>query len=217
MKNTYDPIQQSASYYLVETFNAAKERNESEACKLYRRTRAVLTRLDRPGRYPSRSLENLMRDLIAIPIAETAETRRTSLLIRWLGHCNASGDARHVPVSDGGDATYDANLAGTYIRCTVSGCDWESHFKTETIDITPTPEGIAASVRLFEEQIERSEELIADIEAKLELLPDDGEVQLGELVLGVPFIEAAFMAQIELERNRIQSMRDGIEATMPPV
>ena len=48
--------------------------------------------------------------------------RHQHLAQKWLEHCTEAG---HTPVMEGGDVTYDANLAFTYVRCCVKGCKWE--------------------------------------------------------------------------------------------
>ena len=40
----------------------------------------------------------------------------------WLEHCREVG---HIPLSEGGKATYDGNYSHTLIRCWVKGCQWE--------------------------------------------------------------------------------------------
>ena len=56
-------------------------------------------------------------------------TMNTTILYEeWEGHCHAkqaAGDNNHKPCSEGGTATFDRNLASTYMRCCVQGCVWE--------------------------------------------------------------------------------------------
>jgi hypothetical protein len=80
----------------------------------------------------------------------------------------------------------------------------------ETIDMTPTPEGIRRSIQLFEEQIERSEHLIRVAEEWIELVEIERRVYVSpdEFVI----FEAALEALQEQERQRIEHMRDGIAA-----
>jgi hypothetical protein len=78
----------------------------------------------------------------------------------------------------------------------------------ETIDLTPTPEGIRHSIKLFEEQIERSEHLIRVAEEWLELLDTERCVYVSPSEFHI--FEAALEALQEQERQRIEHMRDGI-------
>lgn len=81
---------------------------------------------------------------------------------------------------------------------------------TMTIDITPTAEGRSHSMRLFAEQIAKSEHLIKVAEEWLELLDTDGCVHV--LPSEFPIFEAALEALQEQERQRIEHMREGIAA-----
>ncbi len=84
---------------------------------------------------------------------------------------------------------------------------------TMTIDITPTREGLTQSVRLFEEQIAKSEHLIKVTDEWLELL--DTERCVYVIPSEFPIFEAALEALQEQERQRIQDMREGIAAAEP--
>ena len=78
----------------------------------------------------------------------------------------------------------------------------------ETIDMTPTPEGVRRSIQLFEEQIERSEHLIRVAEEWIELVDIERRVYVSPDEFHI--FEAALEALQEQERQRIQHMRDGI-------
>jgi hypothetical protein len=80
----------------------------------------------------------------------------------------------------------------------------------ETIDMTPTPEGVWRSIQLFEEQIERSEHLIRVAEEWIELVDIERRVYVSPDEFHI--FEAALEALQEQERQRIQHMRDGIAA-----
>jgi hypothetical protein len=84
---------------------------------------------------------------------------------------------------------------------------------TMTIDITPTQEGLKQSVRLFEEQIAKSEHLIKVAEEWLELLDTEGCVHI--VPSEFPIFESALQALQEQERQRTKDMRDGIAAAKP--
>ena len=80
----------------------------------------------------------------------------------------------------------------------------------DTIDLTPTPDGIRFSIQLFEEHIQRSEHLIRVAEEWLELMDIERRVYVSpdEFVI----FEAALEALQEQERQRIQHLREGIAA-----
>jgi hypothetical protein len=78
----------------------------------------------------------------------------------------------------------------------------------ETVDITPTPEGMRHSIQLFEEQIEKSEHLIKVAEEWLELTDKERRVYVAPSEF--PIFEAALEALQEQERQRIEHMREGI-------
>ena len=78
----------------------------------------------------------------------------------------------------------------------------------DTIDLTPTPDGIRFSIQLFEEHIQRSVHLIRVAEEWLELMDIERRVYVSpdEFVI----FEAALEALQEQERQRIQHLREGI-------
>ena len=78
----------------------------------------------------------------------------------------------------------------------------------ETIDITPTPEGVSQSIKRFEEQIAKSEHLIKVAEEWLELTDVERRVYVAPSEF--PIFEAALEALQEQERQRIEHMREGI-------
>ncbi|HWO72511.1 MAG TPA: hypothetical protein VNN21_03045 [Dehalococcoidia bacterium] len=80
----------------------------------------------------------------------------------------------------------------------------------QTIDITPTPEGMAHSIKLFDEQIAKSEHLIKVAEEWLELM--DIERCVYVVPSEFPIFEAALEALQEQERQRIEHMREAIAA-----
>lgn len=80
----------------------------------------------------------------------------------------------------------------------------------ETIDLTPTPEGIRRSIQLFEEQIGKSEHLIKVAEEWLELLDIERRVYVSPSEF--PIFEAALEALQEQERQRIEHMHEGVAA-----
>jgi len=82
------------------------------------------------------------------------------------------------------------------------------------IDLTPTPEGLARSIKLFQEQITKSEKLIADTERWLSLLGGGLHLPPRLVVwqIDFPLLEAAFEALQDQERQRIEHMREGIAA-----
>jgi hypothetical protein len=80
----------------------------------------------------------------------------------------------------------------------------------ETIDLTPTPEGVRRSIQLFEEQIQRSEHLIRVAEEWIELVDIERRVYVSPDEFHI--FEAALEALQEQERQRIQHLRDGIAA-----
>jgi hypothetical protein len=130
-------------------------------------------------------------------MGETYAQRLNEIAERWEAHCREAG---HVPASEGGDAYFDRSLGASYAVCCVAGCDWSTRLESDpvaTIDLTPTPEGLARSAAMFEEQIAKSEKLIAD-----------AEDALGRSAL----FEAGMEALVELEQQRIKYMREGIEA-----
>ena len=81
---------------------------------------------------------------------------------------------------------------------------------TMTIDITLTQEGLRQSVRLFEDQIAKSEHFIKVAEEWLELLDAEGCVHI--VPSEFPIFEAALEALQEQERKRIKDMHEGIAA-----
>lgn len=80
----------------------------------------------------------------------------------------------------------------------------------DTINMTPTPEGLAHSVKLFEQQIVRSEQIIEQAERWLEKLPATPTARL--FAADIALFEAALEALQEQERQRIKDMREGIDA-----
>jgi hypothetical protein len=77
-----------------------------------------------------------------------------------------------------------------------------------TIDVTPTPEGLRHSVQLFEAQIKQSGHLIKVAEEWLEFV--DAERCVYVVPSEFPIFEAALEALQEQERQRIEHMREGI-------
>lgn len=80
----------------------------------------------------------------------------------------------------------------------------------DTIDLTPTPEGLRMSIRLFEQTIAHSEHLIRVAEEWLEMIQVDRRVYVSPDEFHI--FEAALEALQEQERQRIEQMRDGIAA-----
>jgi len=80
----------------------------------------------------------------------------------------------------------------------------------ETIDLTPTPEGLRHSIQRFEEQIAKSEHLIRVAEEWLELTERERRVYVSPSEFAI--FEAALEALQEQERQRIEHMREGIAA-----
>ena len=80
----------------------------------------------------------------------------------------------------------------------------------QAIDITPTSEGLAHSIQLFEEQIRKSEHLIKVAEEWKELLDLERRVYVSPSEFSI--FEAALDALQEQERQRIEHMREGIAA-----
>jgi hypothetical protein len=80
----------------------------------------------------------------------------------------------------------------------------------DSIDLTPTPEGLRHSIQRFEEQIEKSEQLIKVAEEWLALTERDRRVYVAPSEF--PVFEAALEALQEQERRRIEHMREGIAA-----
>ena len=80
----------------------------------------------------------------------------------------------------------------------------------DTIDLTPTPDGIRLSIRLFEEQIQRSEHLIRVAEEWIELMDIERRVYVSPDEFHI--FEAALEALQEQERQRIEHMHNGIAA-----
>ena len=78
----------------------------------------------------------------------------------------------------------------------------------ETVDLTPTPEGMRHSIQLFEEQIEKSEHLIKVAEEWKELTDIERRVYVAPSEFSI--FEAALEAL--QERQRIEHMREGIAA-----
>ena len=78
----------------------------------------------------------------------------------------------------------------------------------ETVDLTPTPEGMRHSIQLFEEQIEESEHLIKVAEEWKELTDIERRVYVAPSEFSI--FEAALEAL--QERQRIEHMREGIAA-----
>ncbi len=80
----------------------------------------------------------------------------------------------------------------------------------DTINLTPTPDGIRHSIRLFEDHIQRSEHLIRVADEWEELVEMEGEVHItpGEYCIFVNALEALR----EQERQRIEHLREGIAA-----
>ncbi|MPZ50646.1 MAG: hypothetical protein GEU75_15340 [Dehalococcoidia bacterium] len=78
----------------------------------------------------------------------------------------------------------------------------------DTIDLTPTPDGIRHSIRLFEEEITRSEHLIRVADEWEELVDMEREVHVtpDEFCIFLRALEALR----EQERQRIEHMREGI-------
>ena len=80
----------------------------------------------------------------------------------------------------------------------------------ETIDLTPTPEGMRHSIQRFEEQIAKSEHLIKVAEEWKELTDTERRVYVAPSEFAI--FEAALEALQEQERQRIEHMREGIAA-----
>jgi len=80
----------------------------------------------------------------------------------------------------------------------------------ETIDLTPTPEGMRHSIQRFEEQIAKSEHLIKVAEEWMELTDRERRVYVAPSEFAI--FEAALEALQEQERQRIEHMREGIAA-----
>ena len=80
----------------------------------------------------------------------------------------------------------------------------------DTIDLTPTPEGLRHSIQRFEEQIEKSEHLIKVAEEWMELTEVERRVYVAPSEFSI--FEAALEALQEQERQRIEHMREGIAA-----
>ena len=80
----------------------------------------------------------------------------------------------------------------------------------DTIDLTPTPEGLRHSIQRFEEQIAKSEHLIRVAEEWLELTDRERRVYVAPSEFAI--FEAALEALQEQERQRIEHMREGIAA-----
>lgn len=80
----------------------------------------------------------------------------------------------------------------------------------DTIDLTPTPEGLRHSIQRFEEQIAKSERLIKVAEEWLALTDRERRVYVAPSEF--PIFEAALEALQEQERRRIEHMREGIAA-----
>ncbi len=74
-----------------------------------------------------------------------------------------------------------------------------------TIDIAPTPEGMRHSIKLFEEQIRKSEHLMKVAEEWIEFT--DIERCVYVVPSEFPIFEAALEALQEQERQRIAHMR----------
>ena len=80
----------------------------------------------------------------------------------------------------------------------------------ETIDLTPTPEGLRHSIQLFEEQIAKSEHFIKVAEEWMELTDTERRVYVAPSDFAI--FEAALEALQGQERQRIEHMREGIAA-----
>ena len=55
------------------------------------------------------------------------EARRLRLYSLWENHCieqRETGDARHLPISEGGKAEFSWSPSGADIHCRVKGCNW---------------------------------------------------------------------------------------------
>lgn len=80
----------------------------------------------------------------------------------------------------------------------------------DTINLTPTPDGIRHSIKLFGETIQRSEHLIRVADEWEELVEIEGEVHItpSEFCIFLTALEALR----DQERQRIQHMKDGIAA-----
>ena len=52
---------------------------------------------------------------------EEKQQRLGHLAGHWENHCREVG---HTPRSEDGDATFDASMDATYIRCCVPRCKW---------------------------------------------------------------------------------------------
>ena len=87
----------------------------------------------------------------------------------------------------------------------------------DTINLTPTPDGIRLSIKLFEQTIAHSEHLIHVAEEWLEMMEVERKVYVSPNEFHI--FEAALEALQEQERQRIEHMRDGIAAAKgePPV
>ena len=80
----------------------------------------------------------------------------------------------------------------------------------QTIDLTPTPEGMRQIIQRFEEQIAKSEHLIKVAEEWMELTDRERRVYVAPSEFSI--FEAALEALQEQERQRIEHMREGIAA-----
>ena len=80
----------------------------------------------------------------------------------------------------------------------------------DTIDLTPTPDGLRFSIQLFEEGIARSEHLIRVAEEWQELMEVERRVYVSPDEFCI--FEAALEALQEQERERIAHLREGIAA-----
>jgi hypothetical protein len=80
----------------------------------------------------------------------------------------------------------------------------------DTIDLTPTPEGIRHSILLFEQTIAHFEHLFRVAEEWLKMMEVERRVYVSPEEFNI--FEAALEALQEQERQRIEHMRDGIAA-----
>lgn len=63
----------------------------------------------------------------------------------WEAHCSRDVMDGHTPVTDGGTASFDTNLSGTYIECCVPRCKWAASLRDGNVIETPRTTGFAPS------------------------------------------------------------------------
>jgi hypothetical protein len=80
----------------------------------------------------------------------------------------------------------------------------------QKIDLTPTPDGLRMSIRLFEQTIAHSEHLIRVADEWLKMMEVERRIYVSPDEFHI--FEAALEALQEQERQRIDNMRVGIAA-----